>query len=98
MWFAPSYWPSCGVQELDQVGDGFDPLFRGQRVEIDGSEEIAVVGHGQGRHPVLFGLGDQPIELARPVEERILGMEMKVDEVGVRHDDPSVSLQCKNRQ
>jgi hypothetical protein len=35
--------------------DGMDAVFLGFVVELDCAEEIAVVGHGDGRHFLLFG-------------------------------------------
>ncbi len=65
--------------------DGLDPLLAGQGVEVHRPEEVAVVGHGQGRHPVLLGLGHQLVELAGPIQERVLRVQMQVHEIRVRH-------------
>ena len=60
--------------------DGMDALGFGRVVELDGAEEIAVVGHGDGGH---FLLGDDVHELvdfAGAVEQGIVGVVVEMNE------------------
>ncbi len=55
-------------------------------VELDRAEEVAVVGHGDRRHLQLDRPLEEGVELVRPVEEAVLGVEVEVDErVECRH-------------
>ena len=49
-------------------------------VELDGSEEIAVIRLGHGRHVHGLGALEERVVLDRPVEQRVLGMKMQVNE------------------
>ncbi len=53
-------------------------------VELDGAEEIAVIGHRDRRHAERLGAREERLVLDRTVEERELGVEMQVGE-GSRH-------------
>ena len=53
-------------------------------VELDGARERAVVGERDGRHLELGGARDEVGDPARPVEDRVLGVHVQVDERG-RH-------------
>ncbi len=79
--------------------DGLDAGLPARRVEIDGPEEIAVIGEGQGGKAELGGAGDEAhvlfllplpfdaldlLELGGPVEQAVLGVDVEVDEVGAR--------------
>jgi hypothetical protein len=44
-----------------------------------------VVRDGHGRHPELARPLEQLVELDRAVQERVLGMEVEMDESGVGH-------------
>src|SRR5579871_1119026 len=48
------------------------------------AEQVPVVGHGDGRHLLLDGDLHQLIDIAGPVEQRIIGVAMQMDER--RHD------------
>ena len=63
--------------------DRLDPGGPALHVELHGAEHVAVVGDRHRRHPVLSGLGDQIVEADGAVEKGILGMEMKMDEIGL---------------
>ncbi len=62
--------------------DRLDALGAAGVVEGDGPEHVAVIGHGHRLHPELRHLVDELVDVARPVEEAVLRMEMKVNEVG----------------
>ena len=53
-------------------------------VELDGAEQVAVVGHRHRRHPELLRLGGDLLGAGHPVEERVFGVQVEVDE-GVGH-------------
>ena len=65
--------------------DGFDPCFHGLGVELDGAEEISVIGHGERRKAKLLGTSHELIDLAGSVEKAVFGMTMKMNEVAVAH-------------
>ena len=54
-------------------------------VKIHGSIQHAVVGNGYCRKFQLVRLVHQPVQTARPIEQRILGVQVQVDKFGVRH-------------
>ncbi len=55
-------------------------------VEVDGSEKIAVVGHGQGWHAQLFRSSRRPSGFRTPVEERVVRVIVKMNKrTGRRH-------------
>jgi hypothetical protein len=41
-----------------------------------------VVGHGDGRHPELLDVLDELIDVASAVEHGIVGVQVKMDELG----------------
>ncbi len=63
--------------------DGLDAPVDRRVVEGHGSEHVAVVGDGERLHAELAHLVDELVDVARAVEEAVLGVEMKVDEFGV---------------
>ena len=67
------------------------------RVEVDGAEEVAVIGEGEGREAELGGPRDEPhvhffpalagraldlLELSGAVQQAVLRVDVEVDEVG----------------
>ena len=58
----------------------------GRPVELDGPEEVSVVGDGQGRHLEGVGPLEERFNPDRPVEKAVLGVEVKVDKIGVGHE------------
>src|SRR5258707_7186820 len=62
--------------------DGLDAPVDRRVVEGHGSEHVAVVGDGERLHAELAHLVDELVDVARAVEEAVLGVEMKVDEFG----------------
>ena len=55
---------------------------RGLGPEVVGTVEVAVVGHGDGRHAVLLAPGEQVLQPGRAVQHRVLGVHVQVDERG----------------
>ena len=51
-----------------------------------------MVGQRDGRELQLLGLGDELLELGRPVEEAVLRVHVQVDELGVVHEGRLLEL------
>jgi hypothetical protein len=62
--------------------DGFEPILLGREVEVERAVHVAVVGDGAGGHAVVDGAGAEVADADRPVEERILGVAVQMDESG----------------
>lgn len=60
--------------------DGFDGVFFAVLVEFDGSEEVAVIGHGDGGHGEFGGAFGEVLGSDHAVKEGIGGVEVEVDE------------------
>ena len=60
--------------------DGFDPGRLGFFVEVVGTEQIAVIGHGDGRHTQFCGAFKEVRMLRGTVQHRVFGMHMEVYE------------------
>ena len=60
--------------------DRFDARGRGLLVEVVGTEDVAVVGHRQGRHAHALDLGEQFGQPRGAVEHRVLGMDVQMHE------------------
>ena len=54
-------------------------------VKDDRREQVPVLGHGERRHLQLDRLVEQLVDAARAVEQRELGVQMEMDEIGA-HD------------
>jgi len=50
--------------------------------EMNGTEDIAVVGHGHGRHAKLFCTMAELLDITSAVEHGVVGVEMQVNELG----------------
>ncbi len=64
--------------------DGFDAGFFAGLIEIDGAVEVAVIGHGDGRHAEFGCAGSKFLGADHAIEKRVGGVKMEMDE-GVRH-------------
>ena len=74
--------PAAGSDVDLAADDGLDAgLLRGV-VELDRAEHVPVVGHRERRELEGGGLGHQAVQAARRVEQRILGVQVQMDEVG----------------
>ena len=60
--------------------DGMDALRFGGVVELDGAEEIAMVGHGDGGHLLLGDDVHQLVDFAGAVEQGVVGVAVQVNE------------------
>ncbi len=71
--------------------DRLDPGLFGRVDKLDGSEDVAVVGHGHGGHAEFLDALDQVLGRACSVEHGVIGMQMQVNEF--RHGvDTSILL------
>ena len=61
--------------------DGFDPCPVRLLVEVHRADHPPVVGQRHGGHPHPRHLADEILDLDRPVEETVLGMQVQVDEL-----------------
>ena len=66
--------------------DRLDALVTGGLVKINCAVENAVVGDRQRGKLQLMRLLHQSVETAGPVEQRILGVQMEMDKIRVRHE------------
>ncbi|OPZ23142.1 MAG: hypothetical protein BWZ02_03321 [Lentisphaerae bacterium ADurb.BinA184] len=57
-------------------------------VELDGAVHVAVVGAGHGRHAAFLHLRGQVRDAAGPVQQTVVGMDVKVDKLGT-HRPPA---------
>jgi len=62
--------------------DGLDSLFVGGIDEMHGAENISVIGHGDGWHAKLLHALAEFFDVAGAVEQRVIGMEVQVYELG----------------
>src|SRR5580700_10807474 len=65
--------------------DGLHAAGGGLVVKIGGGEEISVIGDGDGGHAAARGFIDEFADIAGPVEQREIGVQMKMYEVRVSH-------------
>ncbi len=66
--------------------DRFDSVLIGMLIKIDRPVKIAMIGHRNGGHLIFFCLLKKVIETNRAVEETVLGMNVKMNKIGVFHD------------
>ena len=67
--------------------DRLDPGFRGFLVEFDGPEKHAVIRERHGGHAVLDGGMNQILDATGRIEEAVVGMIVKMDELWHRCSD-----------
>ena len=58
-------------------------------VELDGAEQVAMVGHGDGGHLLLDDGVHELADLAGSIEQRVIGVAVQMDERIFRHGLPS---------
>ena len=69
------------VGDVDLAADdGLDPVLLGRLDEVDRAGEGAVIGERDGGHLELCGAGCEGRNAARTVEDRVLRVDVKVDE------------------
>ena len=73
------------LRDVDLAADhGMDAAGLGGVIELDGAEQVAVIGHGDRRHLLFDRDLHQLVDIAGAVEQGIVGVAMKMNE---RHDD-----------
>ena len=65
--------------------DGVDPGRGGLAVELHRAVEVAVIGDGNGRHPVTLHMLDEFRHAGRAVEQGVMGVAMQVCEWSAHH-------------
>src|SRR5204863_6420857 len=76
------------VGDVDLAADDrLDPLLAGLAVELDRPRERAVVGERDRRHLELGRPRGERWYPARAVEDRVLGVDVEVDERGFEHGE-----------
>jgi len=60
--------------------DGMDAIIVSVIIELHRAEQIAVIGHRDGGHLLLLGELHQLRNFARAVEQRIIGVTVKMNE------------------
>ena len=74
------------VGDVDLAADDrLDPLLARLALELDRAGHRAVVGERDGGHPEARGPLRERGNAARPVEDRVLGVDVQMDEVGFGH-------------
>ena len=58
---------------------GVNAFLLGLVIELDRAEQVAMIGHGNGGHVLLHRQVHELGNLARPVEQRVIGMTMQVN-------------------
>ena len=74
---------------------GLIPAFFAAWKKLNGAEDVAVVGHGHGGHAQLLHAPDQLVDVAGAVEQGVIGMQVKVDEVRHGVFFNSMGLNCR---
>ena len=58
---------------------GLDSYLGRLEVQLDGSMEVAMVGHGHRVHPQLANPPDQRTDAIRPVQQRVFAVQVQVN-------------------
>ena len=66
--------------------DRFDPQVAGGLIKIDRAVKNAMIGDRQGGNLQLMRLLHQPVEAAGAIEQRILGVQMEMNKISMRHE------------
>ncbi len=70
--------------------DGMDSLFIRFVVELNCAEEIAMVGHGDGRHTLPFHNVNQLLDVTGTIKKGVISVAMKMNERSFGHEDYSL--------
>ena len=71
--------------------DGLDAFVPRRLVEVDRAGERAVIGERDGRHLELGGALREVRDPAGPVEDRVLGVDVEVDEGRFGHGESRIT-------
>jgi hypothetical protein len=81
------------VADIDLAADQrLDAGLLRMLVELDGAREAPVIGQRDGGHLELGGAGSERGNAASPVEDRVLGVDVKVDELS---QGPRSNHECR---
>jgi len=81
------------VRDVDLAADErLDAVLLRFSVQLDRAREAAVVGERDGRHLELCRTRGERRDAARPVEDRVLGVDVEVDERRLGQGESSVAL------
>ena len=80
--------PASWRQVRFAAEDGLDSPGLSLLIKLDRTEHIAVVRDGDRRHAEFFDLPDQRRNLIRAVQQAVLRMQVKVDELGRHYGEP----------
>ena len=65
--------------------NGVDALGIGCVVKLHGPEQVAVVGHGDGGHFLLFDHVHELLDFAGSVQQGVISVAVQVNEGNIRH-------------
>src|SRR5687767_10717900 len=77
--------PAAGSDVNFAADDRLDALSAGGLVEIDGAVKHAVVRDRKRAKIQLVRAVHELVQPARAIEQRVLGVQMEMDEIGARH-------------
>ena len=72
--------------------DRLQPLLLRGLVELDGTVHVAMIGHGHRRHLACMRFVDNIGNTAGPVEQAVLGVQVKMDKIRVLHQNSRAPL------
>src|SRR6266404_7386266 len=75
--------------------DRFDPRLGRLLIKLDGPEKISVIGHSDRRHPEFRRPFHQLFRSHSAIEQRILGVEVEVNEGVAGHLESTISTKRK---
>src|SRR6185369_327131 len=67
------------------TNDRLDPLVSGSLIKIDCAVENAMIGNRERRKLQFMRLLQQSIQTTGAIEQRVLGVEMEMNKIRVRH-------------
>src|SRR5882762_8080670 len=86
--FMPAPWSDVNLT----TDNRFDPFVAGLLVEIDCTVKDAMIGQCQCGKFQLMRLFHELIQTARPIEQRVLGVQMQMNKLSMRHGANLLSL------
>jgi hypothetical protein len=60
--------------------------------KVHRAKDVSMVGHGHGRHAQFVNAMDEFVDVASAVEQRIIAMQMQMDELILAHEVTSGSI------
>ena len=68
-----------------QADNGFNPGIMTFLIKLKSPEQVTMIGDRHGLLLVFYRFGDQPLNLCRPIQNRVVSVDMKMDEIGFGH-------------